>query len=211
MTRTEQRVYAAAIALLSSFIVTAPASAQTLSVLHVDCYGYGSIENTGTNNLITVRFYDGNRRRLASAHGQGGKREYRAGHNQWEGQMPNSDCSPGFFDHATAIANAFFGREILFWGDFVKYVQIRTSGEDAFWIDQLKLETGDGGKSGQWGANEGQGYCLSGDPTDANRSWRDFVSRRGCQPCFEFQVDEKRVVNCPLPTERINHDYHGRP
>lgn len=202
MTHTAPQPKAALIALLGFLIVPASANAQQEYNLRFDCWGAAGMDNEGTQNEITVRLYDQSRQLLRVGYGNQQVQGYdpNVEYTEWEGQITNSDCGPGFLEHPTAIIHDYYGLtlEIDTW-NVIGYVTIQTSGEDAFWLDQLNLE-GLGyteSYSAHWGRNEGYGYCLSTDPTDADRSWKDVVGRRGCKPCFEFRVSDGQVYDCP--------------
>ncbi len=188
--RTDRSLIVTAITLVAGLAVPTTARAQGNYQLRIDCYGYGGIENTGTTDMITVEFV-----------GSGGERTVRTGANVTDG-----NCAPQGVQNVGAITQDFYGgRYGANVPHLVRSVRVSTSGDNGFWVDQLDLQ---GPTTGHWGANEGQGYCLSTDPTDANRSWSRFVSSRGCQPCFEFRVMERDVVNCGSAsspnTRRVN-------
>ncbi len=171
---------AAATALVVVLSTATPCSAQNYE-LHVDCDGYGDIENTCTSNRITIEFLGGPSESTTA----------RAGNRS------DSDCAPpsDWLDIFTkGGGESYYGVASRVSIEYrVRSVRISTNGDNAFWIDQLDLQ---GPWRGHWGINKGQGYCLSTDPTDADRTWADFASSRGCHPCFEFRIAEDDVVNC---------------
>lgn len=130
----------------------------------MDCQGYGSMTNTGTNNNISLTWIDvrGNVYRTNG--------------------YPRNNCNTDGVDMMT-MPNDLMA------------VQIRTNGDDGFWLDRAWV-TLNGAKVASWGANEGSGYCFSTDPADANGSWKDVISKRGCQPCMEFQLNTGEVETC---------------
>jgi hypothetical protein len=140
--------------------------------LQIDCHGYGGIKNTGTENAIFIKFM---------TRGQGNARSH---------YIPDAKCNSEF-GHI-AIHNGTEGSKI-------ESIQISTTGDDGFWIDRIKLNTRSQSTNvfeQNWGANKGQGYCLSTDPTDADRTWKNYVSNRGCQQCLDFRIDKDDVVIC---------------
>ena len=69
------------------------------------------------------------------------------------------------------------------------YVVLSTDGKDAFWIDEMYLGLTEHGKDpviAHWGAENGKGFCLSTDPSDATRSWKNKVD--GCHQAIKFVV-----------------------
>ena len=69
------------------------------------------------------------------------------------------------------------------------YVVLSTNGKDAFWIDEMYLGMTKAGKDpviAHWGAENGKGFCLSTDPSDATRSWKNKVD--GCHQAIKFVV-----------------------
>ncbi|MEQ9413238.1 MAG: hypothetical protein RIF39_05380, partial [Cyclobacteriaceae bacterium] len=76
-------------------------------------------------------------------------------------------------------------------------VQVRTNGSDAFFIDRAFLTSSETGELPfiSWGIDGEYGYCFSLDETDADRTWKGIVGKRGCRPCHEFKVSKKRPKN----------------
>ena len=69
------------------------------------------------------------------------------------------------------------------------YVVLSTNGKDGFWIDEMYLGVMEDGKDpviAHWGAENGKGFCLSTDPSDATRSWKNKVD--GCHQAIKFVV-----------------------
>ena len=69
------------------------------------------------------------------------------------------------------------------------YVVLSTDGRDGFWIDEMYLGLTEHGKDpviAHWGAENGKGFCLSTDPSDATRSWKNKVD--GCHQAIKFVV-----------------------
>ena len=71
---------------------------------------------------------------------------------------------------------------------------ISTSGEDATWLDFVKLSGQWSGEIADWGRIGGKGYCLSTDPKDGS-SWikANKIDKRGCYKKFRFDVAKKTV------------------
>jgi hypothetical protein len=85
---------------------------------------------------------------------------------------------------------------------YLDKIRITTSGTDGFMIDALKFEKtryyykkilNNWVQSGtawddvqKWGVNKGGAWCLSGDATDADRTWKGTVS--ACYRYIEFDI-----------------------
>ena len=141
--------------------------------IRLDCFGDATIRYTGTTNTITITVVS-------------------SGGTERMTVIPtDSDCSPDVLDSVlTGGVTDFYGisKQFTSYRSYpVQYVQIRTNGDNGFWMDQVSLSAG--AASDNWGVNGGRGYCLSTDPTDADRSWRNYVGSRGCQRCLQFNVD----------------------
>lgn len=137
--------------------------------VQIDCKGYSTLTNTGTNDQITVSFVNKDGTKLVDGNST----------------KVINNCD---LDTYISMTSAQLMNEVV-------AVQITTSGNDGFWMDRVLLHA-DNQEIAHWGANEGKGYCLSQDPADGNGSWKDFVGARGCQPCFRFEVTSGKVVNC---------------
>ncbi|MCE2895036.1 MAG: RICIN domain-containing protein [Flammeovirgaceae bacterium] len=88
-------------------------------------------------------------------------------------------------------------------GTNIVAIHISTSGSDGFWMDRVWMLE-DGNEIARWGKNEGDGYCLSRDPADANGGFKNFIGSRGCKDCMRFDVTSQQVVECR------NLKLHGR-
>jgi hypothetical protein len=80
-------------------------------------------------------------------------------------------------------------------GTNIVAIHISTSGSDGFWMDRVWMSM-DGNEIARWGKNEGDGYCLSRDPADANGGFKNFIGSRGCKDCMRFDVTSQQVVEC---------------
>lgn len=183
----------ALVAAVASCAISASASPQSLEffppenttpdlatgTLTLDCYGYDDIQNTGTRDNITVTIYGG----VTTA--------------RHTFSPTNGDCEPGFGDSLLTVGILDYMAVRIEVAAHVDYpitrIRVETDGDDAFWLDQMVLSAYPANDS--WGVNKGRGYCFSTDPGDANGSWRNYVSSRGCQRCMDFHVDGS-VENC---------------
>jgi len=149
-----------------------PPPTQYTGTIRIDCYRDGDTRYTGTGNAITITIVSGFETERITV------------------SPTDHACSPNVGDSLMTFGlSDFYGisRTFSVVNEYpVQYVRISTNGDDGFWIDQLSLAAGPG--SGHWGVNGERGYCLSTDPSDATRSWRDIVGSRGCQPCMQFNV-----------------------
>jgi len=70
---------------------------------------------------------------------------------------------------------------------------ISTSGDNALWLDYLKLYGQWTGKIAHFGRTGGKGWCLSTDPKDG-KSWvkSKKVDKR-CYRKFKFNIVKKKV------------------
>ena len=164
--------------------------------VQIDCNST-AIDNTGTANTVVVEYWHEDTRLLATSLNHG---------------SPTRVV-------ATLVFNAFSGAGIDFWTDgppqcgptanayWVAYsstfpagtadleptsIVVRTTGGDAFWIDYLSFYDSDSDDLDmQFGDNNDFGYCLSTDPEDATRSWKDHV--QGCYKALRFDLTSGRV------------------
>ncbi len=137
----------------------------------IDCFG-NDMENESTKDKISIRFYNG---------------------DQFLKGFETSDLNCG------ALKNTVFeldGKVSNF-----SHFLISTNGDDAFWMDRVivKMALFDGQKNEykaftklqQFGKDNGNGWCLSTDPEDGNRSWKDRVS--GCWETVKFNLETGKV------------------
>jgi hypothetical protein len=166
----------------------------------IDCYdGEGNIDNTDTNNTITVIFY------------KDGKEIGR-----------DSEKDP----HCTSLVDAPFGQS----AGKADEIIIQTDGTDAFWMDEIILKNGgdrgeggtnalgmilDNSKQGMitaWGdtSEDRMGWCLSLDPTDSERSWKNHVFKYGgeqasgpaCYSAIKFFVGGSFEPTTPVSVKK---------
>ncbi|MDG1416563.1 MAG: hypothetical protein P8J78_12230 [Maricaulis sp.] len=144
-----------------------------IGTVRLDCYGDGTIQHTGTSNTITIT--------VVSA----------VGRETMTVVPTDSACEPDVVGSIlTGGVTDYYGisKQFTSYTSYpVQYVRISTNGDNGFWMDQVSLSAG--GASDNWGVNGERGYCLSTDPSDADRSWRNYVGSRGCQRCMQFNVD----------------------
>jgi len=143
--------------------VSGPAHAETPNKLVIDC-NHSDLDNTTTNNTITVIFYSGG----VEIGRDSGK--------------PSCDAVS---DTTYKIVAGTSADEII----------VKTNGSDGFFMDELFFYNADNyedstsanqtnfigaienlvtpvkGYKKSWGQENGGGYCLSTDPTDADRTW----------------------------------------
>ncbi len=132
----------------ASTIIAGEAKAEVpISWVRLDNYpNGGTINNTGTNNTITVRvtFCDASTKVMS-------------------GSVPR-----------VSGKNDFVWPEIEWYrtASEVTSISVSISGRDWFWIDQIELfghgVGGYGSRIWHAGADNMQGWCLSNDPTDGN-------------------------------------------
>jgi len=136
--------------------------------LEINYNGYGALNNTGTLNEIYMRVLDSNRSLL------------------WD------NASKAFTTPATAFTVNFTVERP------VASILIRTSGDDAFWIDRMVLKK-DNKEVMHWGVIGGKGWCLSTDANDGKTApLKDFITPAdGCKDCFEFLINGKYNA-CPF-------------
>lgn len=139
--------------------------------VEIDCH-HGSVSNADTNDRITVRFMHG---------------------DTVEGSVSrNGVHSCGAFD---ADEKFRFQKDNV----FIDRIEIITSGTNAFFIDEIDVygprAIGHYGNAVSefnglktFGKDGGRGWCLSTDPTDANGSWKDYVSN--CRSMKTFVLHE---------------------
>jgi hypothetical protein len=128
-------------------------------------YCHSDLEYTNTNNQITVEFWS----EIA------GRAPVMVGENSRSGI---AGCSllgaPASLDQPFTILNA---------ASPVTHFIIKTDGDDAFFIDEIRLFEG-GREVIREGADNGRGWCLSTDPTDNSGAWANSTS--ACRTQFRF-------------------------
>lgn len=120
------------------------------------------VANAGTRNEIAVTFFNGKERLRTRAN-----------------RVP--ECG------AMKDENGFFA-----YGKNVTHVEVRNTGNDAFWMDEVMLEMEGKKLIGHWGRDNGKGYCVAKDgKADGGLA----AHADGCHPGIRFQVHPKRDVN----------------
>jgi len=119
---------------------------------------HSDLDNTGTNNRITVQFYAGSTL-VASKYKDG----VSDGCKIWEGDT---------------VFSTKTNRKIT-------HVIVKTNGSDGFYIDEIRLYE-KGALKQHHGRDNGSGWCLSTDPKDANGSWKGKVSGNTCKSSHRF-------------------------
>jgi hypothetical protein len=111
----------------------------------IDC-NHSDLDHTGTKARISVEFWAGD------THVQ---TKYRDGVS-CSSILPD----PGFTTKSPLT---------------VTHVKVRTDGDDAFYIDELRLLK-ENEEFKQSGTDNGKGWCLSTDPDDTNRDWKGYIN-----------------------------------
>jgi hypothetical protein len=82
----------------------------------------------------------------------------------------------------------------------LKHIDISIGGDDAFWMDEIRVYRRDFANDrfkdnlvGHWGRDNGKGWCLSTDANDINGSFKDRSTSSGCVTTFRFQVEDEKV------------------
>lgn len=126
--------------------------------VEIDCY-YKGLNNTYTSNRITVQFWAGDKRV---------KSIYRDG-------ISESECGALSTDPSFGITTK----------ENISHIVVKTDGEDAFFIDELRIFRNDIEVS--WhGRDQGKGWCISKDETDNTRTWKGYADR--CQEREPFPL-----------------------
>ncbi len=144
-----------------------PPPTSTNYRLAMDC-NHPSVSSRETTNRITVRFLDGNRRIIRSV--------FRNGIN---------NCSSGNINF-----NINTNRSI-------RYVELLTNGNDAFYVDQWFLYRNNRLIKRQ-GSNNERGWCLSTDPADS-RGWSGYLVGT-CQTRIRFPITN---ISSPPPNSAV--------
>lgn len=128
--------------------------------LKLDCH-HGSVSKADTTDRITVNFYRGKDIVASSS------------------KSRIDSCGPFDNDDVFEVQE-----KQLFFNKFT----ITTSGNNAFFIDELQLKGSRKFGTKTFGKDGGRGWCLSTDPSDANGAWRDYVSN--CETTKTFVVHD---------------------
>lgn len=117
---------------------------------------HSDLENEGTNNKITMKFYAGSN--LVETVSKNGI---------------NQNCN---------WSDARFSIET---NQDLTHITVETNGDDGFYIDEIRLYK-KYSLAKHYGRDDKSGWCLSTDPADAHGSWKNNVSSSGCQRIFRF-------------------------
>lgn len=178
----------------------------------LDCYTAQSIPNRGSKDNLTISILDSNYKLVKAQYYDGG-RPY-VSDVQFKRVITDKKCG-------NRDGIDWFGDDSVNWSlsvpevrnTEVQYIQISTSGKDAFWLDQLEVTVWNT-QQGVWpfkssdtninfGVDGKKGYCLSQDPNDANGKWKNVVNQ--CNPCLEFNLHNgKATYNCGRSNELKN-------
>ena len=74
-----------------------------------------------------------------------------------------------------------------FWATDLTHVEIKTDGNDGFFIDEMSLLEEGKTEIAHWGRDDGNGWCMSTDPKDSGGSWKNNVSK--CVRSMEVAVN----------------------
>lgn len=168
--------------------------------LQIDCHSTQNIENLGSNDLITINVLDENREVIRRVLAMDGNGNPVVRDEIYQEVIDNASCEVGFKAVVGQVISFGQGDVIAFSKSIATnpaYIQIFISGSDAFYIDRLMFVDRHGNGT-KWGKNEGRGWCLSRDPSDANKGWKNHVS--ACYACIEFNVSNGKADGaCPPP------------
>ncbi|MEM1359617.1 MAG: phosphatidylinositol-specific phospholipase C domain-containing protein [Bacteroidota bacterium] len=123
---------------------------------------HSDLDHTGTGNQITVQFWAGSQR-VASKYVDG----------------PGDQCSVFLKDTGFSIKTQ----------EAITHVVVKTNGGDGYYIDQLKIYKG-GELNAHHGRDDGKGWCLSTQASDANGDWKNYVAN-GCRSSQQFKLGVK--------------------
>ncbi|ANV91719.1 hypothetical protein [Picosynechococcus sp. PCC 8807] len=127
---------------------------QSTYLVSIDC-SHAGITNEGTTNRITIEFWSGN-------------------------TMAHSIFSDNFSDSACSSQNQTI---TYVSSQNISHAVLKTNGENAFFIDAMQISK-NGQQIAQHDTNNFLGYCLSTDPSDATRTWKNYVD--SCVSSREF-------------------------
>ncbi|MBV1911395.1 MAG: hypothetical protein KUG78_19035 [Kangiellaceae bacterium] len=115
-----------------------------------------NLDNEGTKDTITVEFWSKNKKVKSQSR---------------RGVKPNCILNREFWSINSNYT--------------MTHVIVKTSGVDGFFIDEVELFKG--GKSRKrHGRDNGRGWCLSKDPKDGSKGWRNSVKNGVCLPQKQY-------------------------
>ncbi|QQS40457.1 MAG: hypothetical protein IPM63_13955 [Acidobacteriota bacterium] len=133
--------------------------------VEIDC-NHSNVSNSDTGDRISVEFLDPGGRIVGTKYTNGVR-----------------NC---------LVAEAVFTLSVFV---DVSSIVVRTSGNDAFYIDELRFYK-DGQLIKHEGRDNGRGWCLSTDSKDSEGAWKDYVSG-GCSASVRFVIVERRPAPPP--------------
>ena len=184
--------------------------------IKIDCNGKG-MSGESTNDIITATIHDALGAKVASWSGTVGC-DLITDHTHWfipnyDEHASNDQVLPLVKYPSAYYLHTYTGDErSAFWrqsGDRPSkgmYVVLSTDGSDAFWIDEMSIRDPGGSLAAEsagmadvahWGQENGKGYCLSTDPSDAGGDWTNKVD--GCHKEIKFVVG-----GCDYPNKGDN-------
>ena len=176
-----------------------PGDTSTLYYAQIDCWGSG-LDHTGTFSDVHVKF--------VSKDGENaGVAKQSITNVEVDTVMKiNPSFNPftsavGTFDHPRcgAVADAVYLSNTYEPFD-LRHIEIEIKGDDAFWMDEVKIWRRDFNGSriqdslvAQFGRDNGNGWCLSTDRRDTDGSFKGHTSSSGCIKGFKFKVASEKV------------------
>lgn len=175
-----------------------PDDSSTLYYAQIDCHGSG-LDHTGTNSNVRVTFTSADGDNAGTA---------RRSLTDIEAKVMSINPSFNPFTSALGTSEAPLCNAVTdavymsntFEPFTLKDIVIRISGDDALWMDEVRVYRRDfnnGGVDdtlvGHWGRDNGKGWCLSTDPNDINGSFKSKSSKSGCVKAFRFRVKGEKV------------------
>ena len=154
-------------------------------VASIDCQVDG-IDDEGTGNTITAKFYDG------------------------AGRLVGSASEDGIGNTVGGCSTRNMNLEAKTTAE-VHTIMLSTSGNDGFMVDTLEV-TKDGEDVRTFGKNDDKGWCMSTDATDGSRSWK-FAADNTCSSSISFVMNgnvklsgNNFSANAPKPLVRYELD-----
>ena len=187
---TRRQIALGGFALATAILLTHPQAAPGQDLdeftywLDIDCARRG-ILNEGTRSLYSIVGIsdDGEEYTFSSDDAD-------------DRRLTEQDCRSGVDPFAVSLSEPVRMRHIrieLLDGPYM---------DDALFLDFLRLTVAgpDLEDSIEWDVDGGAGWCLSADPDDSRRQWRDNVYDDQCYPCLEFSLipvasDEQPIID----------------
>lgn len=175
-----------------------PDDSSTLYYAQIDCHGSG-LDHTDTNSNVRVKFVSTNGDNAGTA---------RKSLTDIEAKVMSINPSFNPFTSAlgtsesplcNAVTDAVYMSN-TFEPFSLKHIVISTGGDDAFWMDEVRVyrrDFNDGGIDdtlvAHFGRDNGKGWCLSTDANDINGSFKTKSSQSGCIDAFRFRIADEKV------------------